>query len=168
MKTPREILLEVCPQKNAKQWDAYTGYNKELEKIVIEAMERYTEQKLNKHSVMQGCQCKDRIGETKVWCCNQCGLPCEDGWLPTYYTVGSRTVGNALKKKQPPKARWVDLAEQKPDYDGTLLVFGLINEGSPYECFSTFFAVYNKESDKFFDFHGDVICETVTHWMYAK
>lgn len=53
MKTPREILLEVCPQiqKNAKQWDAYTGYNKELEKIVIEAMERYTEQKLNKHGV---------------------------------------------------------------------------------------------------------------------
>lgn len=55
----------------------------------------HTEQNLNIHSVMQGCQCKDRIGETKVWCCNQCGLPCEDFWLPTHYTVGSRTVGNS-------------------------------------------------------------------------
>lgn len=50
---------------------------------------------LNKPVVMQGCQCKDRIGETKVWCCNQCGLPCQDFWLPTHYTVGSRTVGKA-------------------------------------------------------------------------
>lgn len=55
--------------------------------------ELHTEQNLNIHGVMQGCQCKDRIGETKVWCCNQCGLPCEDFWLPTHYTVGSRTVG---------------------------------------------------------------------------
>lgn len=55
--------------------------------------ELYTEQ-LNKPLVMQGCQCKDRIGETKVWCCNQCGLPCQDFWLPTHYTVGSRTVAS--------------------------------------------------------------------------
>lgn len=55
----------------------------------------HTEQNSHKHSVMQGCQCKDRIGETKVWCCNQCGLTCEDFWLPTHYTVGSRTVGKA-------------------------------------------------------------------------
>lgn len=51
--------------------------------------------KLRQYGVMQGCQCKDRIGETKVWCCNQCGLPCENGWIPTHYTVGSRTVGKA-------------------------------------------------------------------------
>ena len=54
-------------------------------------------ERLHKPDVMQGCQCKDRIGETKVWCCNQCGLPCEDFWLPTHYTVGSRTVGKAGK-----------------------------------------------------------------------
>lgn len=74
-----------------------------------------------------------------------------------------------LKKKiNPPQVRWVAIDEQKPGYDGTLFVFGLINEGSPHECFSTFFAVYDKESDKFFDFHGDTICEKVTHWMYVE
>lgn len=67
---------------------------------VVQAMteDRFIEtvnEALRKHGVMQGCQCKDRIGETKVWCCNQCGLPCEDFWLPTHYTVGSRTVGNS-------------------------------------------------------------------------
>lgn len=56
--------------------------------------EMHTEQKLNKHSVMQGCQCKDRIGETKVWCCNQCGLPCEDGWLPTHKAIRQPTVAS--------------------------------------------------------------------------
>jgi len=24
------------------------------------------------------CKCKDRIGETKLWCCNICGLRTED------------------------------------------------------------------------------------------
>lgn len=31
----------------------------------------------------RGCQCDDRIGETKIWCCNQCGLPVEKDWLQT-------------------------------------------------------------------------------------
>lgn len=44
--------------------------------------------------VMQGCQCKDRIGETTVWCCNQCGLPCEDGWLPIHKPVRQPTVAS--------------------------------------------------------------------------
>lgn len=38
-------------------------------------------------TAVKGCQCKDRIGETTVWSCNQCGLPCEKGWLPTYKPV---------------------------------------------------------------------------------
>lgn len=73
-----------------------------------------------------------------------------------------------LIKTNPPKVRWVAIDEQKPSYDGTLFVFGLINKGSPHEVFSTFFAVYDKESDKFFDFHGDTIYETVTHWMNVE
>jgi len=67
---------------------------------VIQAMteDRFVEavnQALHKHGVMQGCQCKDRSGETTVWCCNQCGLPCEQGWLPTYKPVRQPTVGKA-------------------------------------------------------------------------
>lgn len=73
-----------------------------------------------------------------------------------------------LIKTNPPKVRWVDIDEQKPSHDGTLLLFGLVNEGSPHECFAKFFARYDKESNKFFDFHGDVIDETVTHWMYVE
>lgn len=56
--------------------------------------ELHTKQKLNIHGVMQGCQCKDRIGETTVWCCNQCGLPCEEGWLPTHKPFRQPTVGD--------------------------------------------------------------------------
>ena len=64
-------------------------------KRITEMRHRIHNEQSNSHKpvVMQGCQCKDRIGETKVWCCNQCGLPCEDFWLPTHYTVGSRSVG---------------------------------------------------------------------------
>jgi len=69
----------------------FTDFCKELKTII----NNYPKQKLQQPVVMQGCQCKDRIGETKVWCCNQCGLPCEDFWLPTHYTVGSRSVGKA-------------------------------------------------------------------------
>jgi len=54
----------------------------------------HTEQNSHKHGVMQGCQCKDRVGETTVWCCNQCGLPCEEGWLPTNKPVRQPTVGD--------------------------------------------------------------------------
>ena len=28
-----------------------------------------------------GCTCKDRIGETQVWCCNICGKPTEESWV---------------------------------------------------------------------------------------
>jgi hypothetical protein len=65
MKTPREILLEVCPQiqKDAKQWDRYTGYNKELERIVIVAMERYAKQKLNIHGVVRPASASVLEGE---------------------------------------------------------------------------------------------------------
>lgn len=68
----------------------------------------------------------------------------------------------------PPQVRWIDIDQQKPFYSGHLFVYGLMYEGSPHEVFSTFFAVYNKELDKFFDSHGDAICETVTHWMYVE
>lgn len=73
-----------------------------------------------------------------------------------------------LIKTNPPKVRWVDIEEQKPSHDGTLLLFGLVNEGSPHECFAKFFARFDKESNKFFDFHGDMIDNKVTHWMYVE
>jgi hypothetical protein len=60
----------------------------------------YNEANYHKHDVMQGCQCKDRTGETTVWCCNQCGLPCEEGWLPTYKSVRQPTVGREREEPQ--------------------------------------------------------------------
>jgi hypothetical protein len=67
--------------------------------FIEKAMEEYAQQKLNIASVVRGCQCETRIGETNVWCCNQCGLPCEDGWLPTNYALGSRTVADGAVGK---------------------------------------------------------------------
>lgn len=72
-----------------------------------------------------------------------------------------------LIKTNPPKVRWVDIHEQKP-LQGTHLLFGLVNEGSPHECFSKFFAKYEPELGKFVDFHGDVIDNTVTHFLYIE
>lgn len=36
---------------------------------------------LDLYNNVKGCQCTDRPGETTVWCCNNCGLPCESNWL---------------------------------------------------------------------------------------
>lgn len=65
-------------------------------KRITEMRHRIHTKLSNSHKpvVMQGCQCKDRIGETTVWCCNQCGLPCEDGWLPTHKAIRQPTVAS--------------------------------------------------------------------------
>jgi hypothetical protein len=33
---------------------------------------------VKKNSSEGKCNCNSRIGETMLWCCNQCGLRCED------------------------------------------------------------------------------------------
>ncbi len=93
MITPNDALQFIKDHHNGEI--PYTFGKNEYARWMAEFANYTVTKHLHKLGVMQGCQCKDRIGETKVWCCNQCGLPCEDFWLPTHYTVGSRTVGKA-------------------------------------------------------------------------
>lgn len=86
-------ILEAIKEDIRDKFDGDPLMMRTMNLVITEYKAR--SERLHKPVVMQGCQCKDRIGETKVWCCNQCGLPCEDFWLPTHYTVGSRTVGKA-------------------------------------------------------------------------
>lgn len=93
-----ELLIAIT-----KELQLYNKVSLHTMGNISDLIDRYHQtevKKLPKHGVMQGCQCKDRIGETKVWCCNQCGLPCEDFWLPTHYTVGSRTVASSAVGSQ--------------------------------------------------------------------
>lgn len=88
-----ELLIAIT-----KELQLYNKVSLHTMGNISDLIDRYHDtevKKLLKHSVMQGCQCKDRTGETTVWCCNQCGLPCESGWLPTHKPVRQPTVGKA-------------------------------------------------------------------------
>lgn len=92
-----ELLIAIT-----KELQLYNKVSLHTMGNISDLIDRYHQtevKKLPKHGVMQGCQCKDRIGETTVWCCNQCGLPCEHGWLPTYKPVRQPTVADGAAGK---------------------------------------------------------------------
>src|SRR5690554_8190639 len=94
-------LRDEFNKTQGKKWLVPWDDKKEIEYQA--AYIRFLETKLkqlDKPVVMQGCQCKDRIGETKVWCCNQCGLPCEDGWLPTHKAIRQPTIASSAVGSQ--------------------------------------------------------------------
>lgn len=92
-----ELLIAIT-----KELQLYNKVSLHTMGNISDLIDRYHQtevKKLPKHGVMQGCQCKDRIGETTVWCCNQCGMPCEHGWLPTYKPVRQPTVASSAAGK---------------------------------------------------------------------
>lgn len=70
---------------------SYKGQKRMAERLQAEVNPRLkiTTLRVTKRNILdlynnvKGCQCTDRPGETKVWCCNICGLPCESNWLET-------------------------------------------------------------------------------------
>jgi hypothetical protein len=93
-----ELLIAIT-----KELQLYNKVSLHTMGNISDLIDRYHQtevKKLDKPVVMQGCQCKDRIGETTVWCCNQCGLPCEDGWLPTHKAIRQPTVASSAVGSQ--------------------------------------------------------------------
>lgn len=54
-----------------------------MKKAFYRAMEEYAEQfKISSNLPVISCACpeEEKHGETKIWCCNHCGLSTEDWW----------------------------------------------------------------------------------------
>ena len=73
-----------------------------------------------------------------------------------------------LIKAMPPKVEWIDTFSGQEPHDGVYLVFGLINQSTPHECFRAYYAKYSVGLGKWLDLYGDALSEKVTHYLQIK